>query len=365
MAAVTPGRTEQPVQPRRAGAPPGRLDVQDVRARPRRSTRASNPDSTSYISAPFHYQPDPYTPGLGRLDLRPHLLGLDRRSRSATLRSDNTVYAQLTLDVGPENVAEMAHRLGVPTARSTPCRRSGSARSRSRRSTWPRPTRRSPPAAIYSKPMAIRKVVLAERQGRHDAGWGKPQRKRVISDGVAYEVTKILEENVLVRHRHRRVLRPPGRRQDGHDRRPRRRVVLRLHAAARATVWVGYPQGEIPMENVHGIAVAGGTFPATIWQLFMEAALGEHAGARLAQPRDSGRLEAVHAGPVRLELSATRATTTRRRRARPSRRRPRAGTPPAADADRQDARPTAGPTAPPPPPPSRRRRRPPPPPPPP
>jgi penicillin-binding protein 1A len=41
-----------------------------------------------------------------------------------------------------------------------------------------------------------------------------------------------------------------------------------------ATVWVGYPQGEIPMENVHGIAVAGGTFPATIWRLFMEAAVG-------------------------------------------------------------------------------------------
>jgi penicillin-binding protein 1A len=40
-----------------------------------------------------------------------------------------------------------------------------------------------------------------------------------------------------------------------------------------ATVWVGYPQGEIPMENVHGIAVAGGTFPATIWRLFMSRAL--------------------------------------------------------------------------------------------
>ena len=28
------------------------------------------------------------------------------------------------------------------------------------------------------------------------------------------------------------------------------------------------------MEHVHGIAVAGGTFPATIWRLFMERALG-------------------------------------------------------------------------------------------
>ena len=40
-----------------------------------------------------------------------------------------------------------------------------------------------------------------------------------------------------------------------------------------ATVWVGYPQAEIPMENVHGIAVAGGSFPAEIWRLFMERAV--------------------------------------------------------------------------------------------
>ena len=30
------------------------------------------------------------------------------------------------------------------------------------------------------------------------------------------------------------------------------------------------------MENVHGIAVAGGTFPAEIWRLFMEPALDGH-----------------------------------------------------------------------------------------
>ena len=66
-------------------------------------------------------------------------------SQQATLQSDNTVYAQLTLDVGPENVAAMAHKLGVQSPLSR-CPRSGSARTRSRRSTWPRRTRRSPPA---------------------------------------------------------------------------------------------------------------------------------------------------------------------------------------------------------------------------
>ena len=38
-------------------------------------------------------------------------------------------------------------------------------------------------------------------------------------------------------------------------------------------VWVGYPNGRVPMLNVHGIRVLGGTFPATIWKLFMSDAM--------------------------------------------------------------------------------------------
>jgi penicillin-binding protein 1A len=52
------------------------------------------------------------------------------------------------------------------------------------------------------------------------------------------------------------------------------------------TVWVGYPQGEIPMENVHGIAVAGGTFPASIWRLFMEKAMANAPELTWQSPRD-------------------------------------------------------------------------------
>src|SRR5205085_5183451 len=49
---------------------------------------------------------------------------------------------------------------------------------------------------IYSKPMAIRKVVLAGGKVDAESGWGVPQRKRVIPDWVAAEVTRILEENM-------------------------------------------------------------------------------------------------------------------------------------------------------------------------
>jgi penicillin-binding protein 1A len=139
---------------------------------------------------------------------------------------------------------------------------------------------------VYSKPMAIRKVVLANGKVDTDAGWGQPQRRRAISDGVAYEVTQILQDNVLEGTGVGAYFGRPA---------PGKTGTTDNHADAwfsgyvpqlETTVWVGYPQGEIPMENVHGISVAGGTFPATIWKLFMESALQNAPSLDWRQPLD-------------------------------------------------------------------------------
>ena len=89
----------------------------------------------------------------------------------ATLRSDNTVFAQLTLDVDAERVGDMARARRRRRSRSAPtCRRSASARSRSRRSTWPPPTPRSR-GRRRVQPTAIRKIVLPNgKDERRPAG---------------------------------------------------------------------------------------------------------------------------------------------------------------------------------------------------
>jgi penicillin-binding protein 1A len=40
--------------------------------------------------------------------------------------------------------------------------------------------------------------------------------------------------------------------------------------------WVGYPNALREMRSVHGISVAGGTFPAQIWNKFMTVAKGRN-----------------------------------------------------------------------------------------
>ncbi len=83
---------------------------------------------------------------------------------------------------------------------------------------------------MYSEPKAIKRVEFPD--GKSDE-LGKPKRKRVISDGVAFEVDQDPPDERAARHRHARAVRLPGRRQDGHDRQLQRRVVRRLHAGAR------------------------------------------------------------------------------------------------------------------------------------
>jgi penicillin-binding protein 1A len=51
-----------------------------------------------------------------------------------------------------------------------------------------------------------------------------------------------------------------------------------------ATVWIGYPRGEIPMLDVHGTAVSGPTLPAAAWRSFMEHALAGSPNAVFPAP---------------------------------------------------------------------------------
>jgi penicillin-binding protein 1A len=54
-----------------------------------------------------------------------------------------------------------------------------------------------------------------------------------------------------------------------------------------AVVWMGYAEGAIPMEDVHGRTVTGGSFPAEIWQRFMTAAVANREPADFPAPPEN------------------------------------------------------------------------------
>jgi penicillin-binding protein 1A len=236
-----------------------------------------DPESTYYVSGPFHYQPDPYSPAWNVSTYDHTYLG-STSIANATLHSDNTVYAQLTLDVGPKKVAEMAHRLGVRSPLTTkdgayvPSLGLGAIPVSPLDLASAYATLAA--GGIYSKPMAIRKVLLGNGKEDTDAGWGEPSRTRVISPGVAYTVTQILEENMQYGTGTGAYFGRPAAGKTGTTDNYADGWFCGYTPNLEATVWIGHPRGEIPMLNVHGIAVSGPTFPATIWKTFMQKAVG-------------------------------------------------------------------------------------------
>jgi penicillin-binding protein 1A len=239
--------------------------------------------STTYLSAPFKYDPsetgscDTDPPTAWCPETYDHSYAGAISIESGTLRSDNTVFARLTLDVGPENIAEMAHKLGVRTDLRAqegvyvPSMGLGS------RVVTPMDMASvySTLAAggIYSKPMAIRRVVLPDGKIDKEAGWGVPQRERVIPDWVASEVVRILEENMTGGTGVGAYFGGTSAGKTGTTDNYADAWFCGFTPALVATVWIGFPKGEIPMTSVHGISVSGPTFPASIWKLFMERAV--------------------------------------------------------------------------------------------
>src|SRR5512133_2639404 len=179
----------------------------------------------------------------------------------ATVLSDNTVFAQLDLDMGPQSVTQMAHKMGITShLDSIPAEGIGGLRIGVSPLEMSDAYATLASGGIHHAPVAVRKVVFPD--GHVDRP-EKPEGNRVISPAVAYEVTKILHENVLggtgtaANTGCAGEAGKTGTTDDFTD-----AWFVGYQPNLTTAVWVGYPTQTTSMTSVHGITVFGGTFPA-------------------------------------------------------------------------------------------------------
>jgi penicillin-binding protein 1A len=239
--------------------------------------RGIDPDSTYYTSAPFTCSIGPWCQTPWQVHTYDNSYRGSMSVTSGTLASDNAVYAQLTLDVGPRYVWQMAHRLGVHLSPDKPVASIGLGSLAVSPLDMAAAYATFAAMGTYAKPMAITKVILPGGHEDADSGWGKPQTKRALSEAVAWKVTDILRQNALYG--------TGAGSGDGTHPNAGKTGTTENHADAwfdgytrqlSTVVWMGYPAGEIPMLSVHGQTVAGATFPVPIWHEYMAAALWHH-----------------------------------------------------------------------------------------
>lgn len=225
-----------------------------------------NPDTTTYVSKPLNLDLPEW--GKWEVSTYSHSYGGAMTIGRATLSSDNSVFAQLALDVGPREVAQTAKQMGITTQLD-----GYPAESLGGLTIGVSPVEMASAYAtlaaggVHRPPVAIRKVVFPS--GRVDHPQAEPER-RVMSEAEAYTVTRILNQNMTGGTGTAAYTGCSGQAgKTGTTDRHTDAWYVGYQPNVSISVWVGYPESNaIEMTGVHGISVTGGSFPAQIWNAF-------------------------------------------------------------------------------------------------
>ncbi|MGC1165577.1 MAG: transglycosylase domain-containing protein [Solirubrobacterales bacterium] len=185
--------------------------------------------------------------------------------QQATVSSDNTVFAQLDLDVGPRSVAQTAKSMGITTPLDgIPAEGIGGLRLGVTPLELTNAYATLAAGGVHHDPVSVEKVTFPS--GKID----RPQKSeptRVLPEPVAYEVTKLLHDNITEGTGTAAYTGCAGQAgKTGTTDEYTDAWFAGYQPNLATAVWVGYPESnDISMTSVHGTTVFGGTFPAEIW----------------------------------------------------------------------------------------------------
>jgi penicillin-binding protein 1A len=200
----------------------------------------------------------------------------------ATLKSDNTVFAQLDADVGPDNVKQTAEEMGVATKlNGYPAEGLGGL------TLGVTPLEMADAYATLADggwrntPIAITRVAFPD--GHVDGHWGQPHRVKVLDDAITAKATQILQQNIQSGTAVNAAISCPAAAKTGTTDNFTDAWLDGFTPNLSSVVWVGYPNAKVPMLDVHGIQVQGGSLPAQIWHDYMSPVVGNNC-TDFAQP---------------------------------------------------------------------------------
>jgi penicillin-binding protein 1A len=231
--------------------------------------RGVNPLTTTYVSKPLKFF-DKETGTQIDVQTDDHRYVGRTNLFEALVRSDNTVYQQLDLDMGPTNVTKTAHDMGITShLDSYPAEGLGGLKRGVSPLEMANAYATIASGGMRNRAVGITKVVMAS--GKVDTTHWKPKRTKVFTDGQTYEAIKAMEANAqrgtgtASQFGCSSVAGKTGTTTSFTD-----AWFDGMVPGLATAVWVGYPKTTTSMTSVHGIEVFGGTFPAQIWHDFMQ-----------------------------------------------------------------------------------------------
>jgi penicillin-binding protein 1A len=233
--------------------------------------RGVNPNSTSYVSRPLAPGWLPTSPSY-EVHTFGRTYGGSMNLVTATLKSDNTVYAQLDADLGPETVAQTARDMGITSPlHGYPAEGLGGLTEGVSPMEMARAYATIANGGYRMKPIVVRKVTFPDH---HFDYLGKPVRHKVFDDGVTYEATQILEKNVQGGTGTRAQIGCPAAGKTGTVDNFTDAWFVGFTPRLVTSVWVGHPKDPYPL----GPNAQGGAIAAPVWGAYMKEAKGKFCG---------------------------------------------------------------------------------------
>ncbi|MGH9276117.1 MAG: transglycosylase domain-containing protein, partial [Acidimicrobiales bacterium] len=213
-----------------------------------------------------------------------------------TVRSYNTLYAQLIMRVGPEEAMAAATSFGIRSPlRTNPAAVLGTneVTALDMASAYATFANRG----IHVPPVLVTRItradgtVLFQHQHTQD---------KVLDAEVADTLTSILEQVISRGTGTKAQIGRPAAGKTGTNQEWRDAWFAGYTPELATAVWIGFPQQQISMEPpLTRIRVTGGSYPAEVWQRYMQAALADRPPA------------AFHPPPTTTTIATTTTTTGR------------------------------------------------------
>ncbi|HJP65524.1 MAG TPA: transglycosylase domain-containing protein [Actinomycetota bacterium] len=203
----------------------------------------------------------------------------------ATAHSVNTIFAQLVTKVGPDHVADVAHRMGIQSKLEQVC-------SITLGTQGVTPLEMTNAYATFAA-RGIRNAPIQWTKVTSPSGetLDKPKQdpEQAVDQNDADLATYAMQQVVLGGTGVGANIGRPVAGKTGTDQDSKNAWFCGFTPQLAACVWMGYEKSEKPMENVEGVSqVTGGSIPAAIWHDFMSVAMQDLPVEGFAKPSFAG-----------------------------------------------------------------------------
>jgi len=232
-----------------------------------------DPDTTTYTSMPLKFD----DPKWGPIDVHTYSNSYIGRANlvKATLASDNSIYQQLDLDLGPENVKQTAIDMGIKSpVDALPAAALGGLTKGVTPLEMANAYATIASNGWRNKVSAVRKVCFPKKLGGFDCTTEKAHRHRAFEDGVTAEATKILKANVEGGTGTAAQFGCPAAGKTGTVDDFTDAWFVGYTPRLATSVWVGHATDRRTL----GPGAAGGEVAAPIWGQYMKVAHGKYCG---------------------------------------------------------------------------------------